>query len=75
MIIESAGVNVVFQTLALGSAKNMISNHIFNFTLLGQIQASSISSVTRFPSADIFCTGVRDTVDHLPGRAREGVGR
>jgi hypothetical protein len=74
MIIESASVNVVFQTLALGSARNMVSNHIFNFTLLGQIQASSIRSATGFPSADIFRIGVRDAIDHLPGRAREGMG-
>jgi hypothetical protein len=74
MIVESAGVNVVFQILALGSVKNGLSNRLFNFTLLGQIQASSIRSATEFPSADIFRTGVRDAHDHLPGRAREGVG-
>jgi len=74
MIIESAGVNVVFQTLALGSAQNTVLNYLFNFNLLGQIQASSIHSVTGFESANIFRTGVRDAIDHLPGRAREGVG-
>jgi len=74
MVIESAGVNVVFQMLALGSARNIILNHLFNFTLLGQIQASSIRPVTGSPFAKIFRTGVRNAPDHLPGHAREGVG-
>ena len=74
MIVESAGVNIVFQTLALGSAKNVVLNSLFNFNFLGQIQAGSIHSVTRFQSADIFRTGVRDALDYLPGCAREGMG-
>ena len=74
MIIESAGLNIVFQTLALGSTKNIVLNSLFNFNLLGQIQASSSHSVAGFQSANDFSTGVCDALNHLPGRAREGTG-
>ena len=74
MIVESASVNIVFQTLAMGTAKNDILSNLFNINLLGQIQASPNHSVTtRFPSTNIFCIGVCDTIDHLPRRARESV--
>ena len=75
VIIESASVNIVFQTLALGTAKNDILNSLFNINLLGQTQASSNHSMTKYLPIDIFRTGVCNTIDHLPRCAREGVDR
>ena len=75
MIVESASLNVVFQTLALASTfDKVIMNSIFNINLLGQTQASSIHAVTRYKPTDIFRTGIRDAIDHLSRRARESVG-
>jgi len=73
MIIESASVNIVFQTLAMGTSKIDVSNSLFNINLLGQIQASSVHSVPQYPSTDIFRKGVRDAIDHLPRRTRESM--
>ena len=73
MIIESAGVNIIFQALALGTSTNDILNSLFNIYSLGQIQASSNHSVTKYPPTDIFRAGVCNTPDHLPRCARESV--
>ena len=50
MVIESASLNIVFQTLALASTMHgeNVFNYIFNINLLGQTQASSIHIVTRY---------------------------
>jgi len=55
MIVESASLNIVFQTIALASTfDKIVMNSIFNVNLLGQTQASSIHIVTRYQSTDIL---------------------
>ena len=76
MIIESASTNIVFRTLALAcTVHKHVLDSVFNIPLLGQTLACSIRSVTKYQPTDIFRTGVRDSINHLPRRAREIVCR
>ena len=75
MIVESASLNIIFQSIALASTfDQLVMNSIFNINLLGQTQASSTHIVTRYQSAEFFCTGVRDAINYFPRRPRESVG-